>query len=146
MQALLSVALSTFETLEILLSCLCARGGLLYTWPISVIIPFPVFILFPSLLTHADCALNMGGVCTVIQLYTILSSRLPVTVVRGYSWQYADEDGGSGRTGLITSLDNFNASQWVLVEWSCGTRGLYRVGAELLYDLCIASGELYMYM
>jgi hypothetical protein len=48
------------------------------------------------------------------------------TVIRGPTWQWGDQDGGAGNTGLVTQSDG---GGWVSVTWSNGHENRYRFHA-----------------
>lgn len=58
-----------------------------------------------------------------------------VEVRRGPDWQWNDQDGGAGNTGIVYNVDE--EKQCVLVRWSSGTRGMYRNGKTGCYDVVI---------
>nr|CAB3263830.1 zinc finger protein ZF(ZZ/RING)-1 [Phallusia mammillata] len=59
-------------------------------------------------------------------------------VVRGYHWEWGDQDGGKNRSGIITHLcevspDDGNTA--ASVTWDCGRTNRYRVGHKGKVDL-----------
>jgi hypothetical protein len=59
-----------------------------------------------------------------------------VTVVRGKDWDYENQDGGEGKTGVI--IDK-SVNGWVEVLWENNNKDSYRIGAESKYDLYFAT-------
>lgn len=54
-------------------------------------------------------------------------------VVRGVDWQWEDQDGGNGRRGKVTEIQDWSASSphsAAYVLWDNGAKNLYRVGFE----------------
>ncbi|KAK2723320.1 hypothetical protein QYM36_001842 [Artemia franciscana] len=54
-------------------------------------------------------------------------------VVRGVDWQWEEQDGGNGRRGKVTEIQDWSASSprsAAYVVWDCGTKNLYRCGFE----------------
>jgi len=65
----------------------------------------------------------------------LLKEEIRVRVRRGPSWDWGDQDGGPGSTG-VTIPDSH--AGWVGVLWDSGQAGYrYRVGAEDAYDLSV---------
>uniref|UniRef100_A0A915KDU0 RING-type E3 ubiquitin transferase n=1 Tax=Romanomermis culicivorax TaxID=13658 RepID=A0A915KDU0_ROMCU len=66
-------------------------------------------------------------------------------VIRGLDWQWEDQDGGTGRRGKITELQDWSSSSphsAVYVVWDAGTKNLYRVGFQGMVDLkCISDAK-----
>lgn len=63
-------------------------------------------------------------------------------VVRGVDWQWEDQDGGNGKKGQVTEIQDWSAASprsAAYVLWDNGTRNLYRVGFEGLADLKVFS-------
>lgn len=62
-------------------------------------------------------------------------------VVRGLDWQWEEQDGGPGRRGKITEMQDWSAlapRSAVYVVWDNGAKNLYRVGYQGMVDLkCI---------
>lgn len=59
-------------------------------------------------------------------------------VVRGVDWQWDDQDGGNGRRGKITEIQDWSAvspRSAGYVSWDSGAKNLYRVGFEGMSDL-----------
>nr|CAG4635323.1 EOG090X02DA [Artemia franciscana] len=59
-------------------------------------------------------------------------------VVRGVDWQWEEQDGGNGRRGKVTEIQDWSASSprsAAYVVWDCGTKNLYRCGFEGMADL-----------
>lgn len=59
-------------------------------------------------------------------------------VVRGVDWQWEDQDGGNGRRGKATEIQDWSASSprsAAYVLWDSGAKNLYRVGFEGMSDL-----------
>ena len=61
---------------------------------------------------------------------------LGVTVVRGKDWDYENQDGGEGKTGVI--IDK-SVNGWVEVLWENNNKDSYRIGCERKYDLYFAT-------
>ncbi|XP_048582357.1 E3 ubiquitin-protein ligase MIB1-like [Nematostella vectensis] len=71
-------------------------------------------------------------------------------VVRGVDWQWEDQDGGPGRRGKVTEVQDWSANSprsAAYIIWDNGTKNLYRVGFEGMSDLKVISdakgGSLY---
>uniref|UniRef100_A0A8C4R8F4 RING-type E3 ubiquitin transferase n=1 Tax=Eptatretus burgeri TaxID=7764 RepID=A0A8C4R8F4_EPTBU len=66
-------------------------------------------------------------------------------VVRGVDWQWEDQDGGSGRRGKVTEIQDWSAASprsAAYVLWDNGAKNLYRVGFEGMSDLkCIQDAK-----
>ncbi|XP_067677818.1 E3 ubiquitin-protein ligase MIB1-like isoform X1 [Haliotis asinina] len=59
-------------------------------------------------------------------------------VVRGVDWQWEDQDGGNGRRGKVTEIQDWSAASprsAAYVLWDNGAKNLYRVGFEGMADL-----------
>ncbi|XP_062507383.1 E3 ubiquitin-protein ligase MIB1-like isoform X2 [Corticium candelabrum] len=59
-------------------------------------------------------------------------------VVRGVDWQWEDQDGGHGRKGRVTEVQDWTQSSprsAAYVMWDVGTKNLYRVGFEGMCDM-----------
>ncbi|XP_005102534.2 E3 ubiquitin-protein ligase MIB1 [Aplysia californica] len=59
-------------------------------------------------------------------------------VVRGVDWQWEDQDGGNGRRGKVTEVQDWSAASprsAAHVLWDNGAKNLYRVGFEGMADL-----------
>lgn len=55
-------------------------------------------------------------------------------VVRGVDWQWEDQDGGNGRRGKVTEIQDWSAASprsAAYVIWDNSAKNLYRVGFEL---------------
>ncbi|VEN54035.1 unnamed protein product, partial [Callosobruchus maculatus] len=71
-------------------------------------------------------------------------------VVRGYNWEWGDQDGGEGQIGRVIDIrgwDNVGCSRSVAsVQWMCGATNIYRLGHKGEVDLKFvepASGGFY---
>ena len=53
-------------------------------------------------------------------------------VVRGPDWKWGEQDGGSGKHGVVTKVQS---DGWVGVQWENGRNNNYRWGAGSSYDL-----------
>uniref|UniRef100_A0A673K4S7 E3 ubiquitin-protein ligase MIB1 n=1 Tax=Sinocyclocheilus rhinocerous TaxID=307959 RepID=A0A673K4S7_9TELE len=66
-------------------------------------------------------------------------------VVRGVDWQWEDQDGGNGRRGKVTEVQDWSASSphsAAYVLWDNGAKNLYRVGFEGMSDLkCVQDAK-----
>jgi hypothetical protein len=62
----------------------------------------------------------------------VRSPELGVTVQRGPDWQWGNQDGGEGQTGVICSEA---ANGYIKVRWSNGATNTHRCGADGAYDL-----------
>ncbi|CAL1265913.1 unnamed protein product [Larinioides sclopetarius] len=63
-------------------------------------------------------------------------------VVRGVDWQWEDQDGGNGRRGKVTEIQDWSAASprsAAYVMWDNGAKNLYRVGFEGMADLKVVS-------
>ncbi|KAG8187082.1 hypothetical protein JTE90_016178 [Oedothorax gibbosus] len=59
-------------------------------------------------------------------------------VVRGVDWQWEDQDGGNGRRGKVSEIQDWSAASprsAAYVMWDNGAKNLYRVGFEGMADL-----------
>ena len=64
--------------------------------------------------------------------YPIIGAK----VVRGKDWDYGNQDGGEGKTGvIIENLEN----DWVRVKWENDCKDNYRIGCYGMYDLYFAT-------
>ncbi|XP_055349555.1 E3 ubiquitin-protein ligase MIB1-like isoform X2 [Paramacrobiotus metropolitanus] len=66
-------------------------------------------------------------------------------VVRGVDWQWEDQDGGNGKRGKLTEIQDWSAASprsAAYVVWEHGGKNLYRVGFEGMSDIkCIQEGK-----
>ncbi|XP_014677222.1 PREDICTED: E3 ubiquitin-protein ligase MIB1-like isoform X2 [Priapulus caudatus] len=63
-------------------------------------------------------------------------------VVRGVDWQWEDQDGGNGRRGKVTEIQDWSAASprsAAYVIWDNGAKNLYRVGFEGMSDLKVVN-------
>ncbi|CAG7731706.1 unnamed protein product [Allacma fusca] len=63
-------------------------------------------------------------------------------VVRGVDWQWEDQDGGNGRRGKLTEIQDWSAASprsAAYVIWDTGAKNLYRVGFEGMADLKVVN-------
>ena len=73
------------------------------------------------------------------------SKKLPIRgifpgarVIRGVDWQWEDQDGGNGRRGKVTEVQDWSAASprsAAYVIWDTSAKNLYRVGFEGMADL-----------
>ena len=73
------------------------------------------------------------------------SKKIPVRgifpgarVIRGVDWQWEDQDGGNGRRGKVTEIQDWSAASprsAAYVIWDTSAKNLYRVGFEGMADL-----------
>lgn len=59
-------------------------------------------------------------------------------VVRGYNWEWGNQDGGEGKTGRVIDIrgwDNESARSVANVTWMSGSTNVYRLGHKGLCDL-----------
>ena len=59
-------------------------------------------------------------------------------VVRGVDWQWEDQDGGNGRKGKVTEIQDWSATSprsAAYTVWDNGLRNMYRLGFEGMADL-----------
>ena len=59
-------------------------------------------------------------------------------MIRGVDWQWEDQDGGNGRRGKVTEVQDWSAASprsAAYVIWDTGAKNLYRVGFEGQADL-----------
>ena len=61
-----------------------------------------------------------------------------IRVIRGKDWDYGDQDGGEGNTGVMKES---KPKGWVTVLWEEGDRNSYRIGEEDKYDLYFADDK-----
>lgn len=66
-------------------------------------------------------------------------------VIRGFDWQWEDQDGGKGRKGKITDIQGWNPkfpNSGAYVLWDTGERNLYRIAHNGMSDLkCITDAK-----
>ena len=77
------------------------------------------------------------------------SKKLPIRgifpgarVIRGVDWQWEDQDGGNGRRGKVTEVQDWSAASprsAAYIIWDTGAKNLYRVGFEGQADLKVGS-------
>ena len=63
-------------------------------------------------------------------------------VVRGVDWQWEDQDGGNGKRGKVTEIQDWSATSprsAAYITWDNGAKNLYRVGFQGMVDLKIVS-------
>ncbi|UXI16987.1 cytochrome c oxidase assembly factor 4 [Sarcoptes scabiei] len=63
-------------------------------------------------------------------------------VIRGVDWQWEDQDGGNGKRGKVTEIQDWSAASpksAAYVIWDSGSKNLYRVGFEGMADLKVIS-------
>jgi len=63
-------------------------------------------------------------------------------VVRGVDWQWEDQDGGNGKKGKVTEIQDWSAASprsAAYVIWDNGAKNLYRVGFEGMADLKVVN-------
>ncbi|XP_064626233.1 E3 ubiquitin-protein ligase MIB1-like [Lineus longissimus] len=63
-------------------------------------------------------------------------------VVRGVDWQWEDQDGGNGRRGKVTEIQDWSAASprsAAYVLWDNGAKNLYRTGFEGMADLKVVN-------
>ncbi|XP_011445686.1 E3 ubiquitin-protein ligase MIB1-like isoform X2 [Crassostrea angulata] len=63
-------------------------------------------------------------------------------VVRGVDWQWEDQDGGNGRRGKVTEIQDWSAASprsAAYVLWDNAAKNLYRVGFEGMADLKVVN-------
>lgn len=63
-------------------------------------------------------------------------------VVRGVDWQWEDQDGGPGRRGKVTEVQDWSTSSprsAAYILWDNGAKNLYRLGFEGMADLKVIS-------
>lgn len=61
-------------------------------------------------------------------------------VVRGVDWQWEDQDGGNGRRGKVTEIQDWSAASprsAAYVIWDNSAKNLYRVGFEGMVRLFV---------
>ena len=73
------------------------------------------------------------------------SKKIPVRgifpgarVIRGVDWSWEDQDGGNGRRGKVTEIQDWSSSSprsAAYIMWDTGAKNLYRVGFEGMADL-----------
>ena len=68
-------------------------------------------------------------------------------VVRGADWDWDDQDGGEGKRGKVTEVQDWSsnsARSAAYVIWDNGTKNLYRLGFQGMADLkCVSDGKGY---
>uniref|UniRef100_A0A914X811 RING-type E3 ubiquitin transferase n=1 Tax=Plectus sambesii TaxID=2011161 RepID=A0A914X811_9BILA len=66
-------------------------------------------------------------------------------VVRGVDWHWEEQDGGPGRRGKVTDIQDWSANcprSAAYVIWDNGSKNLYRVGFEGMVDMkCISDAK-----
>ena len=63
-------------------------------------------------------------------------------VIRGVDWQWEDQDGGNGKRGKVTEVQDWSAispRSAAYVIWDNGAKNLYRIGFEGMADLKVVS-------
>nr|CAG4640686.1 EOG090X02DA [Eulimnadia texana] len=63
-------------------------------------------------------------------------------VVRGVDWQWEDQDGGNGRRGKVTEIQDWSAASprsAAYIIWDNSAKNLYRVGFEGMADLKVVN-------
>ncbi|KAL1124500.1 hypothetical protein AAG570_001126 [Ranatra chinensis] len=63
-------------------------------------------------------------------------------VMRGVDWQWEDQDGGMGRRGKVSEVQDWSAASprsAAYVVWDNGAKNLYRVGFEGMADLKVVN-------
>lgn len=63
-------------------------------------------------------------------------------VVRGVDWQWEDQDGGAGRRGKVTEVQDWSTTSprsAAYILWDNGAKNLYRLGFEGMADLKVIS-------
>lgn len=63
-------------------------------------------------------------------------------VIRGVDWQWEDQDGGNGKRGKVTEIQDWSAASprsAAYVIWDNSLKNLYRVGFEGMADLKVIS-------
>ncbi|XP_068679361.1 E3 ubiquitin-protein ligase MIB1-like [Montipora capricornis] len=63
-------------------------------------------------------------------------------VVRGVDWQWEDQDGGPGRRGKVTEIQDWSTTSprsAAYILWDNGAKNLYRLGFEGMADLKVIS-------
>ncbi|XP_060598805.1 E3 ubiquitin-protein ligase MIB1-like [Ruditapes philippinarum] len=63
-------------------------------------------------------------------------------VIRGVDWQWEDQDGGNGRRGKVTEIQDWSAASprsAAYVLWDNVAKNLYRVGFEGMSDLKVVT-------
>lgn len=73
------------------------------------------------------------------------SKKIPVRgifpgarAIRGVDWSWEDQDGGNGRRGKVTEIQDWSSSSprsAAYIMWDTGAKNLYRVGFEGMADL-----------
>ena len=66
-------------------------------------------------------------------------------VIRGVDWQWEDQDGGNGRRGKVTEVQDWSAASprsAAYVIWDNGAKNLYRVGFEGQADLKVWKNKI----
>lgn len=66
-------------------------------------------------------------------------------VIRGVDWQWEDQDGGNGRRGKVTEIQDWSAASprsAAYIIWDTGAKNLYRVGFEGQADLKVKIKQL----
>ena len=79
------------------------------------------------------------------------SKKLPIRgifpgarVIRGVDWQWEDQDGGNGRRGKVTEVQDWSAASprsAAYIIWDTGAKNLYRVGFEGQADLKVGFAD-----
>ncbi|KAF6027626.1 MIB1 [Bugula neritina] len=63
-------------------------------------------------------------------------------VVRGVDWQWDDQDGGNGKRGKVTEIQDWSAvslKSAAYVLWDNGAKNLYRIGFDGMMDLKVVN-------
>ncbi|CAG0882641.1 unnamed protein product [Cyprideis torosa] len=101
-----------------------------------------------SLRHHFYCIATPGGERTAVDSRK-RSKKIPIKgifsgarVVRGVDWQWDEQDGGNGRRGKVTEIQDWSSASprsAAYVLWDTGSKNLYRVGFEGMADLKVVT-------
>ncbi|CAG0916950.1 unnamed protein product [Notodromas monacha] len=99
-------------------------------------------------LRHRFCRVSISGEKTPVECRR-KSKKIAVRglfpgarVIRGVDWWWDNQDGGPGRRGKVTEIQDWSAASprsAAYVLWDSGTKNLYRVGFEGMADLKVVS-------
>lgn len=64
-------------------------------------------------------------------------------------WQWEDQDGGNGRRGKVSEIQDWSAASprsAAYVIWDNGAKNLYRVGFEGMVRIAYGNGKIFFFI
>lgn len=64
-------------------------------------------------------------------------------------WQWEDQDGGNGRRGKVSEIQDWSAASprsAAYVIWDNGAKNLYRVGFEGMVRIAYRNGKIFFFI